>query len=381
MIHFFGIRKKPAKDISTVSSSLDDSSSFLYQMPSEEHPHEGTWLQWPHNQNGANRRRRLVERYEESWVQMTMALSTGERVHIIVYNVPEKDRIHRLLSDRGCDMEQIDFYTWPTDDVWIRDNGPIFVFTYPRQPPNQQQHEHQQHQLHITDWKFNGWGNKANYQHDNQIPSLVAHALGLPQTTIPMVNEGGSIEVDGCGTLMAKRSSILNNNRNKGWKQEDAEAYFRQYLGVSNFIWLDGTKGMDITDDHIDGTARFANGTTIITHHREDFEVRKEYDILERATNVKGESYQIVHLPLTKGKVVKGDYGIYINYYVANSVLLVPSYGDPNDVVAERVLQGVYPNKRIVSVNMKEVLKDGGAIHCVTQQQPMAHTYHEVETI
>ena len=111
---------------------------------------------------------------------------------------------------------------------------------------------------------------------------------------------------------MAKKSSILNRNRNRRWTQADAEAYFRKYLGVTNFIWLDGTKNYDITDDHIDGTARFANGDTIVTHYRSDFWVRSEYDVLKAAKDVNGKTYKIVHLPLTKFKVPGvWDYGIY----------------------------------------------------------------------
>lgn len=235
--------------------------------------------------------------------------------------------------------------------MWVRDNGPIFVFD-------------KQNRLRVTDWGFNGWGGRCEFSNCNQIPKRVAEALNLPITTVPMVNEGGSVEIDGRGTLMAKRSSILNRNRNKGWKQQDAEAYFSRYLGVSNFIWLDGLKGGDITDDHIDGTARFANGDTIVTFFRKDFEDPKEYDILKTATNADGKTYKIVHLPLTKRKVVNRDYGFYINYYIGNEVVLVPSFDDPNDVIAADSMQALYPGRKVVSIPMKEVLRDGGTVRC-----------------
>jgi agmatine deiminase len=330
----------------------------IFTMPSEENHHEGTWLQWPHNRSG-NRGRDLVKRYEESWIQICKALHCRERVHIVAYDPDESDRVQNLLSNRGCDMSQIDFYEWPTDDVWVRDNGPVFVFD-------------QHNQIHITDWGFNGWGERCDYENCNQIPKRVAKELDIPITTIPMVNEGGSVEIDGQGTLMAKRSSILNRNRNKGGTQEDAEAYFRRYLGVTNFIWLDGCKGGDITDDHIDGTARFAHGNVIVTFYRDDFEDPREYDILANALNAKGEKYRIVHLPLTTRKIVKGDYGFYINYYIANEVILVPSFDDSNDVIAANIVKNLYTDRRIVSIPMKEVLRDGGMIHCVTQQQPLS---------
>lgn len=327
----------------------------VYTMPSEEEAHEGTWIQWPHNYGWDNRH---VERLEETWVQMTEALHTGERVHVVAYDEVEEDRIHSLLDSRGVDMTQIDFYTWPTDDVWVRDNGPVFVFD-------------KEDQLRITNWQFNGWGNKADHWFDSYIPLQVGNAINVPVTTVPMVNEGGSVEVDGRGTLMAKRSSILNNNRNPGWTQANAEAYFRRYLGVTNFIWLDGTKGGDITDDHIDGTARFANGDTIVTFYAFDFLRQSEYRTLKNAVDANGQYYKIVNLPVTTRKIPGiGDYGIYTNYYVGNEVVIVPAFNDPNDAVAAATLQDVYPDRRVVSIDMVELYKDGGMVHCVTQQQP-----------
>lgn len=186
-----------------------------------------------------------------------------------------------------------------------------------------------------------------------------------------MVNEGGSIEVDGRGTLLAKKSSILNNNRNPGWTQADVEAYFRRYLGVTTFIWLDGTPGLEITDDHIDGSARFAKGNIIVTHARKDFTKRTDYDKLVQAKDAKGASYKIVILPLTARNAPGTNYkGLYINYYVGNTAVIVPSYNDPNDVVAANVLKNLYPEKKIVQINFTELYKDGGIVHCVTMHQP-----------
>ena len=356
MFSSLGSRKK--KNASAVPRIRDPDAFFV--MPEEEHPHEGTWLQWPHDYGWDPHH---VKRYEASWVAMVKALHTGEKVHIIIYNDKEQERVHNLLNNKeGLEMSQIDFHVFPTDDVWVRDNGPIFVF------------DKDDDQLCVSNWLFNAWGGKSEDYYDNYIPLKVGHALELPVIDIPMVHEGGSVEVDGRGTLLAKKSSILNSNRNKGWTQKDAEAYFRQYLGVTNFIWLDGKKGGDITDDHIDGTARFANGDTIVTYYKEDFETPKEYKILQAAVNADGKPYKMVHLPCTKRKVeAAGDYGIYINFYVGNEVVLVPSFNDPNDTVAADKLQRLYPDRKVVSIPMAEVYVDGGMLHCVTQQQPEEH--------
>ena len=332
-----------------------DDPQQIFTMPDEEHLHEGTWLQWPHNNGWDNNH---VARYESSWVEMTRALHTGETVHIVAYDQAEKSRIQSLLGSEGIDLSKIDLHVWKTDDVWIRDNGPIFV------------HD-DKGQLHITNWKFNGWGNKADFYNCNLIPSKIGEALGYPVVDVAMTNEGGSIEVDGKGTLMAKKSSILNNNRNPGWKLADVEAYFRKYLGVTNFIWLQGVKGQDITDDHIDGTARFANGNKIVTFYEADA-YPSEYTLLKSAKNAQGQPYEIVHLPLTQNNVPgTGDRGFYMNYYIGNDVVLVPNYGDPMDGVANEIIQALYPNRRVVGIEAAELAKDGGMVHCVTQQQPI----------
>lgn len=340
---------------SKVPTLPNDGKTFV--MPSEDGVrHEATWLQWPHDFGWDKNH---VKRLEPIWIQVTRALHKDEHVFIIVYNESERDRILGLLKTSKVDMAKVQFFVFPTNDVWVRDNGPIYVFD-------------EVGQLVVTDWEFNGWGRKVRYDKCNQIPSLVGRQLGLPVYSVPMVNEGGSIELDGRGTLMAKRSSILNKNRNPGWTQRDVERYFHKYLGATNYIWLDGNSAGDITDDHIDGTARFANGNTIVTFSREDHEDPREYNVLANAKDVEGNPYRLVHLPLTTRKIQKlKDYGIYTNYYVGNGVVLVPSYNDPNDAIAENVLAELYPDRKIVNIDSAELYKDGGILHCVTQQQPM----------
>ena len=386
------IPAKAASDPSLPPPVGQQDNDSLYFMPSEEEPHEGTWLQWPHNYGWD---RYHVQRYEESWIQMVAALCTGERVHVIVYNARQLRRVRSRLRQyhhHHCataaataattvKMSQIDFWVQPTDDVWIRDNGPIFV----RDAKNGNNNNNNNNSLLIGNFMFNGWGKKAEYRHDNMVPVRVATGLELPRLDIPMVIEGGSFDVDGNGTLMAKKSSILNPNRNPGMTQADAEALFRTYLGVTNFIWLEGERDADVTDDHVDGTARFAgtNGndtnnstntnTMIVTLYREDFANPSEYDVLTKACNANGEPYTIVHLPTTSQPILdSGVEGTYVNYYVGNDVVLVPTYNDPMDQEALRILGNVYPTRRVVGINMEQVHVDGGAVHCVTQQQPAA---------
>jgi len=350
-------------------------TEILYTMPDESSLHEGTWLQWPHHhQYGVDYRDDL----DPSWVAMTEALTTGEKVHIIAYDQTELDRITTLLSSSSTNMAQVDFFIYPNEDVWVRDNGPIFA-------------RDSNGALVIQDWGFNGWGEKTDdftgepiqWVQSNEVPTRVANDIGktLVDLNTVMVNEGGAVEVDGNGTLMACKSSILNNNRNPGMTQAEAEVIFTTYLGVTNFIWLDGRTGLDITDQHIDGFARFADPNTIVTMERNDlldYDVRsRDIDVLMAATNKDGNSYTFVTVPLTQNNVVKPDgtnlgyKGSYVNFYSGNSVVLVPNYNDPNDAVANAIIQGIYPDRTVVGIDMRSLYENGGMVHCVTQQQPV----------
>ena len=208
-----------------VTCSNGNNEISLFTMPEESEPHEGTWLQWPHHyQYGMAYQNSL----DATWVAMTKELETSEKVHLIVYNQTEKDRIIALLNAQNVPMTNIDFKIYKTDDVWIRDNGPIYV-------------REKNGSLVIQDWGFNGWGNKADYSNCNSIPSRIAadQEKKIVDINSIMINEGGSVEIDGNGTLMACKSSILNNNRNPGITQAQAEKIFKEYLGVTNFIWTD----------------------------------------------------------------------------------------------------------------------------------------------
>lgn len=337
-----------------------------YTMPDESEMHEGTWLQWPHeHQYGEQYKIRL----QDTWVAMTKALSTSENVHIIVYSSPEEEHVKELLEEHEIDMTKVDFYIYETDDVWVRDNGPIFV-------------KNSKGEIVIQDWGFNGWGKKAQYKNCDKIPTKIAQRLGKEIVNLndSIINEGGSVEIDGNGTMLACKSSLLNKNRNPNMSQEEAEKIFKRYLGVSHFIWLDGQPGLEITDQHIDGFARFGNSTTIVTMNEKDlqnFQV-KSSDIIKlyNAKNANGNAYSFVFLPLTKEKVTTvygknlGYKGSYCNYYIANSVVLVPNYIDDNDVIANAIVQKLYPTKKVIGIDVRNLYANGGMIHCVTQQQP-----------
>lgn len=338
----------------------------LYTMPEESALHEGTWLQWPHHyQYGKTFRNRL----DATWVAMTKSLVASENVHIIAYDQTEKDRIIGLLTTEGVSLTKVDFKLYPTDDFWVRDNGPIYV------------HD-KNGNLVIEDWGFNGWGNKTDYVNCNAIPEKIATDQGRDRIDLNniLTNEGGAVEIDGRGTLLATKSAILNNNRNPNITQEQAEAVFTKYLGTTNFIWLNGVAGLEITDMHIDGFARFGNSNTIVTMENNDlldFDVpQNDINTLYAAKDKDGKTYQFLKLPLTQNNVVTtynknlGYKGSYVNYYIANTVVLVPNYNDPNDAVANAKIQTLYPNRTVVGIDARNMYANGGMVHCVTQQQP-----------
>ncbi|PIF47423.1 agmatine deiminase [Chryseobacterium sp. 52] len=341
-----------------------------YHFPEESSAHEGTWLQWPHHhQHGSEYRKRV----EQTWIDMTGALQSGEKVHIIAYDAVEKKRITDLLEKSKIPLKNVDFKVYPTDDVWIRDNGPIFV-------------KDDKGRVLIVDWGFNGWGEKYDFENCDEIPQRIADDLGIKVIDLneEMVNEGGSVETDGNGVLMACKSSVLSqkrgSTRTKGITQQEAEEMFEKYYGVSKVIWLDGVTGLDVTDMHIDGFMKFINPTTMITMDEDGlFEMGltdKDINTLYTATNAAGKEYKKVYLPATKNKVKTAygkqleDKGSYINFYVANKVVLVPNYGDPNDTVANKMIQEQYPGRKVIGIDVRNLYENGGMVHCVTQQQP-----------
>ncbi len=349
----------------TATSELINAKTILYTMPEESALHEGTWLTWPHQYTyGMQYRNRL----DQTWVDMTAALVSSEKVHIIAYNNSEKTRINNLLIAAGVPLANVDYKVFKSNDVWIRDNGPVFV-------------RNGAGDLKMLDFKFNGWGNKAPYAKDNVIPGSISGAIGIPAINLnaSITTEGGAFEVDGNGVFLATKSAILNNNRNPGMSQATAENVFGENLGVTKFIWLTGVKGLEITDMHIDGFARFADANTLVTMNNADllyWDVpAADISILYAASNVDDTPYDFIYLPLTQNNVVTtwgqnlGYKGSYVNFYTANNVILVPTYNDPNDATAIAILQAHYIGYDVIGIDVRNLYKYGGMVHCVTQQQ------------
>jgi agmatine deiminase len=272
----------------------------------------------------------------------------------------------------------------PINDVWSRDNGPIFI-------------KNNQGGLAVSGWNFNGWGDRYPYQKDRLIPEKVAETLSLPMFNPPITLEGGAIEVNGQGTLIATRSSILNPNRNPDISQEMIETVLGEYLGVQHVIWLSGAprefcdKIGDETDLHIDLEARFTDESTVLYSWTEDESslyypyLKQHRDELREAVTETGKTLVLAPLPKPKNIFYKPEndsknppfrnrlsLATYTNFYIANQVVLVPVYGDVNDSQALTILSEHFPDREIIGISVPALAELGGMIHCVTQQQPVA---------
>jgi agmatine deiminase len=345
-------------------------------MPAEWEPHEGTWLQWPQDKIYRGYQLKL----EGLWLTMVDLLHRHEKVHAIVADERQRDHVVHQLEYFGIGTDNVSLHIIATDDVWVRDNGPTFVVT-------------RNGDVAINDWEFNGWGNRFPCGLDNQVPSIIGKELSIPVYRAPMVLEGGAIEVNGQGTLMATRTSIMDPHRNPGMDQADIEAMLRAYLGVAHFIWLTGAgRGVcdgwgDDTDSHIDLVARFTNGSTVLYNWSDDpSDPRyslfvRTLEELRKARTEAGTPLNLVPLPapqihqvstMASWRKTTFTAAAYSNYLVANGVVLVPVFGHANDQRAKAIIQEQFPEREVVGMDSVSLIEHGGAITCVTQPQPRA---------
>jgi agmatine deiminase len=343
-----------------------------FRMPAEWERHQGTWLQWPHDDAHPDAQMRL----EHIWLIMTETLHQHEVVHIIVPDERRQDHVYQQVVYYGFDQNNIDIRVFPTNDVWARDSGPIFLVN-------------DKGEMAATDWNFNGWGERYPYDKDTKVPAGIAEMLSVPVFTAPITLEGGGIEVNGKRTLLATRSSIVNPNRNPDHTLKEVEEILREYLCVDHFIWLSGKKGMGDTDFHIDGAARFVDEQTVLYSWTDDKDYprypyfKKHWEELKEAVTKSGKDLTLVPVPVTEARIyatggsstvapfkLVPSLGLYANYYVANNVVLVPVYGDGNDSRAKAIIAEHFPGREIIGILAHMLAELGGMIHCVTQQQP-----------
>jgi agmatine deiminase len=333
-------------------------------MPAEWEPHEATWISWPHPTSKSFPG--TYDRVIPTFVAMAGAIAESEILRINVLGIDEENSVRELL--RAVPPENLQFFHIPTDEPWCRDHGAIFLRR--KESP----------QLAALDFGFNAWGYKLSpFEEDDEAAALMAAAAGVPAfSNRNFVLEGGSIDVNGAGCVLTTESCLLNPNRNPGLTREKIEQNLRNFLGVSKVLWLgDGIEGDD-TDGHVDDITRFVNAHTVVTAIEENKDdpnyepLQINLERLREMTLADGSPLHVRTIPMPP-KIMRNGQRLpasYANFYITNTSVLLPVYKDAADAWAESVLKELFPTRKIVPIDCRELIWGLGAFHCLTQQQP-----------
>ena len=365
------------------------------RMPAEWEPHQASWLAWPH--------------YQEDWpgkfepipwvyAEIIRQLARHEPVELIVNDRVSEKRVRKILHRAHADHDNVHFHRWPTNRVWTRDSGCSFTIrdqpvdsTIPRLANrtatglSNSTHLPSSAGLAAILWTFNAWAKYSNWEHDRKISSFMAQAAGAAEFR-PMLRkrqvvlEGGSIDVNGMGSLLTTEECLLSTvqQRNPGIKRKDYEKLFAEYLGTGNVIWLGSGIAGDDTHGHVDDIARFVAPDTVVIALESDPKdpnyrpLRENVRRLREATDQDGKPLSIVELPMPAPIFFEKRRlpASYANFYIANAVVLVPVFNDLNDRVALDILADIFPDRDVVGIYSGDLIWGFGALHCMTQQQP-----------
>ena len=333
-----------------------------YHMPAEWERHDAIWLSWPYDRDSFPE----IDRVEKAYVSLIKAIHNSETVNLLVTDETMKTRVVDLLKNAGVNLQLLRLHQIDYADVWFRDYGPTFVVN------------RASNKLAMVAWIFNAWGEKyTSLMKDSGIPCLINEDLKLECFQPGIVLEGGSIDVNGKGTVLTTEQCLLNRNRNPQLSRAEIESYLHEYLGTNKVIWLKEGIAGDDTDGHVDDVARFVGPNTVLCAYEEDvadenYGVLKEnYEILCASLDQDGNELRVIKLPMPG--FVGDDERLpasYTNFYIGNSVVLVPTFGHKNDLKATRIIQEAIPDRRVVGINCRELVYGLGTIHCISQQQP-----------
>jgi agmatine deiminase len=338
------------------------------RMPAEWEPHAATWLAWPHYKGD------WPGKFEPiPWVyaEIIRHLACHERVELIVNDAASEKRARKTLKLANALNGNIRFHRWPTDRVWTRDSGCTFVTDAEN--------------LAAIKWRFNAWAKYPNWKRDEKIGSLMAQAAKAHEIRPTfgkqrVVLEGGSIDVNGQGVLLTTEECLLSKvqQRNPAMKRQDYEKLFADNLGITQVIWLGSGIAGDDTHGHVDDITRFVSPDTVVTAVESDPDdpnyepLRENIRRLREATDQDGKPLSIIELPMPgpvifEGRRLPASYG---NFYIANGLVLVPVFNDPNDRFALDILADLFPNRDVIGIYSGDLIWGFGAMHCMTQQQP-----------
>ncbi len=356
----------PEPSNSSPETSALKPAQLGYRMPAEWEPHEATWLSWP-RKDGIS----FPGSYQAILpvlAKMVEALHGSERVHINVSGPEQEREVRETLRKHRVHVQHVKFFHIPTNEPWCRDHGPTFLTKPGEAKPL------------IVDWDYNAWGWKyPPFDLDDVVPTEIGKKLGFEVVHPGIVMEGGSFDVNGTGSLITTSSCLLNPNRNPDLSKKEIEQHLKDYLNVSNILWLgDGIEGDD-TDGHVDDLTRFVNRTSVVTCV-EDSQDDPNYEALQenlsklRSMDAEDGTPLHVHSLPMPGKIIRDGQRLpasYANFYIGNKVVLLPTFCDSADGWAISVLQTAFPTRKIVGIDCRELIWGLGAFHCLTQQQPL----------
>ena len=361
----------PATGTTTTSArrAARRSPSAVRRMPAEWEPHEATWIAWPHHEPDWPGKLGPIP-----WVyaEIVRALHAHERVEILCHTADVRDGARQHLEAHGV-RGNYRLHVVPNNRVWLRDSAPTAVVG-------------EDGGVELVNWRFNAWAKYPNYDLDEMVGEAVANITKLPRIE-PMrpdgrgrvVLEGGAIETDGEGTLLVTEECLLSpvQERNPGMTREDYEQVFHEYLGTRHTIWLgEGCVGDD-THGHIDDVARFVAPDIVVLAYEEDpadENHRRSIDNMERlelAGAARG-AFRVVKIPYPRPVEMNGERlpASYANFYIANGIVLVPTFNDRNDRIALNALAELFPARHVVGIHAVDLVWGLGTLHCLTQQQP-----------
>jgi agmatine deiminase len=353
------------------SSRNGSTPHFLgYRMPAEWDQHESTWLGWPQELTDWPGKFSPIP---WAFAEIVRHLSRVERVYLLVENRVSESRVHAILKKSGANLSVVDFLRIPTDRGWMRDSGPICV-------------KSSGGEVAYTHWRFNGWAKYDNHKKDAAIVSQankkLKRRLWQPiHKGRRVVLEGGSIDVNGLGTLLTTEECLLSKTqeRNPGFTREDYVEVFRSYLGVTNVLWLRNGIAGDDTHGHVDDLARFVDPTTVVTVVENDSNdanyapLQENLALLRQMKDQDGRPLRIETLPMPSPVYFDGQRlpASYANFYIANTLVIVPTFNDSNDRQALNTLAKLFPSREVVGIACRDLVLGLGTLHCMTQQQPI----------
>jgi agmatine deiminase len=340
-----------------------------FRMPAEWEPHEATWLGWPHELTDWPGKFAPIP---WAFAEIVRRLSPVERVYLLVENRATESRVRTILKKSGASLDAVDFFRVPTDRGWMRDSGPICV-------------RNESGEVAYNHFVFNGWAKYPNHKKDAAVVTKanqkLRHRVWQPQHKgCRVVLEGGSIDVNGRGSLLTTEECLLSKaqERNPGFTKEDYAQVFREYFGVTNVLWLKNGIAGDDTHGHVDDLTRFVNPSTVVTIVEEDSNDRNYAPLQENLALLKtmkdqdGRPLRVEILPMPKPVYFDGQRlpASYANFYIANKIVIVPTFNDSNDRVALNILASLFPGREVAGIACRDLVLGLGTLHCMTQQQP-----------